>query len=297
MPETWILWINAFNKPSIKTIRVNTLKISPEELKEQLEKKDFKLRPTKWFDNAFHIDSTDSKLKLGATHEYLKGFYYIQSLASMVPAHLLYPQPGDRVIDMCASPGSKTTQIGQMMKQQGIIIAIDAKITRIKSLTSNIKRCGIKNAIVFPHDSTQLKMEQIGPYKPNKILLDAPCSGSGIIREDPTIKRVKNDNDIKRLAQIQKKLLSKGLEFLQPEGYLMYSTCSFHYQENEQVIAETLQKFDNIEIVEPFEDIGLPGFDHVGEMDFGYDLIKSRRLFPNIHDTDAFFFCLMKKNK
>ncbi|MCK5346686.1 MAG: RsmB/NOP family class I SAM-dependent RNA methyltransferase, partial [Candidatus Heimdallarchaeota archaeon] len=272
--------------------------ITPKRLRDLLTPKGFKLSPTEWVDYGFDVDTSESRLSLGATHEYLKGYYYLQSLGSMVPVQMLYPEPEDRVVDMCAAPGSKTTQIGQFMKQQGTLVAVDVKPSRMKALTSNIRRCGITNAITFPADATQLKEPFKSIFKPNKILLDAPCSGSGIIRVDPTLKRMKNDANIKRLTRIQKHLLKTGLELLEPGGLLLYSTCSFFYQENEQVVAETMQlpTMNNIEIVEPAEDIGLPGFDHVGNLEFGYELLKTRRLFPNIHDTDAFFYCLLRKN-
>ena len=294
-PDDYMGVVRAFAKPDISTIRVNTLKTTPSALQTMLEKKGFNLRPTKWIDYAFHVDSSNSHFKLGATHEYLKGHYYNQSLASMIPVHFLFPQPGDNILDMCAAPGSKTTQIGQILNQQGTIVAVDAKPSRLRALTSNIKRCGIKNCIIFPYDSTQLKSNSLALFKPNKILLDAPCSGSGIIRGDPSLKKVKNDKEIKRLSQIQKRLLATGLDLLPPGGFLLYSTCSFLYQENEQVVAETINQRKDVEIIEPFEDIGMPGHEHIGNMEFGYDLIKSRRLYPNLHDTDAFFMCLMQK--
>ncbi len=286
--------LHAFGKPAISTIRVNTLKTTPEEIKAKLEHKGFLVRPTPWIDYAYHINAIDSNLQIGATHEYLEGFYYLQSLGSMVPAHLLYPAPNDKVLDMCAAPGSKTTQMGQMMKQQGTIVAVDVKKTRLGSLNFNLRRCGIYNCITFPYDSRQLK-SKLTTYHPNKILLDAPCSGSGIIRVDPSPKRMKDDSHLKRLAATQKELLRTGLDLLSPGGKLMYSTCSFHYQENEQVIAEVLSKRKDVEIIEPSQDIGLPGLEQVDNLDFGYEMLKTRRLYPNLHDSDAFFMCLLEK--
>ncbi|MHA1585597.1 MAG: RsmB/NOP family class I SAM-dependent RNA methyltransferase [Promethearchaeota archaeon] len=295
-PDDYQAVIRGFDKPPLNTIRVNTLKTTPDLVKQRLKEKNFDLRPAPWIKNAFHVNTTEANFTLGATHEYLMGYYYLQSLASMVPVEFLYPMPDDKVLDMCAAPGSKTTQIGQMMQQRGQIVAVDNKITRLRALASNIRRCGIQNCILFQNDAAQLYKNIGTKFFPNKILLDAPCSGSGIIRIDRTRKHVKNDNNIRRLAQIQKQLLRNGLNLLQSGGYLVYSTCSFHYQENEQVIAETLKNFKDVEIVEPAEDIGLPGLEHVGNIEFGYDMLKTRRLSPNIHDTDAFFICLLHKN-
>ncbi|MHA1521867.1 MAG: RsmB/NOP family class I SAM-dependent RNA methyltransferase [Promethearchaeota archaeon] len=295
-PNDYLAAIKSFAMPPRETIRVNTLKITPKELKIRLEKKGFRLIPTPWLDYAFHVDSVDAPHSLGATHEYLKGLYYIQSLGSMIPVHLLYPEPEDQVLDMCAAPGSKTSQIAlHYMKNQGNLIAIDIKPSRVQSLISNLHRMGITNTIAFPYDTGRVFTQHLGKFRPNKILLDAPCSGSGIIRVDPSVRRTKNDNQILRLQQKQKELLRAGLKMLQPGGTMVYSTCSFYYQENEQVVAEVLGEMDNIEIIEPHEDIGLPGFSSIGDLDFGYDLVKTRRLTPHLHDTDAFFICLLQK--
>ena len=293
-PDEHLVVINAFNRQPRETIRVNTLKTTPEKLKVLLGKKGFRLKPTQ-FDYAFHVDSSQTRIGLGNTHEYLQGFYYIQSLASMVPVHLLYPEPGDNILDMCAAPGSKTTQIGQFLNQEGIIIAVDNKESRIKSLSSNVKRMGINNCIIFPYDSSQLRPFLKSTFIPDKILLDAPCTGSGIIRVDPTLKKAKNDLNINRMVRIQKKLLKTAIEILKPGGLLMYSTCSFHYQENEGVIADALKNNRNIEIIEPNEDFGHPGFDNIDNKIFGIELLKTRRVYPNRDDLDAFFYCLLKK--
>lgn len=295
-PSNYESVIRAFDKPAIETIRVNTLKSTPENVKKALEKKGFRVTPAKWIPYALNVEQHDSRVQIGATHETILGQYYMQSIASMIPVHLLYPQPGDSVLDMCAAPGSKTTQIGQLMNQQGTIVAIDNKKARIKSLSANIRRCGVYNAIIFPFDASHVKKALSTSFKPNKILLDAPCSSSGIIRNDPTQKRAKDDSMIRELSRIQKDLLRTGLELLDSGGFLMYSTCSFHYQENELVVSEVLKKFKDVEIMPPYEDIGLPAFNKIGKFEFGDEMLNARRLDPHEHDTDAFFMCLLKKN-
>jgi len=286
--------INAFNRQPREIIRVNTLKITPDKLKKLLEKKGFRFKPT-MFDYAFQVDSSQTRIGLGNTHEYLQGFYYLQSLASMASVHLLYPVPGDNILDMCAAPGSKTTQIGQFLNQEGVIIAVDNKESRIQSLSSNVKRMGIDNCIIFPKDAGLLGSFLKPTFIPDKILLDAPCTGSGIIRVDRNIKKAKNDLNIKRMVQIQKRLFKTAIDILKPGGLLMYSTCSFHYQENEELIADMLKKHRNIEIIEPNEDFGHPGFNNIDDKNFGVELLKTRRMYPNRDDLDAFFYCLLKK--
>ncbi len=296
-PNDYMGVINAFEKPPREVIRVNTLKTTPKSLEKRLSEKGFSLRETKWIDYGFQVDSQGSEFSLGATHEYLLGHYYIQSLGSMIPVHILSPQPNDNIIDLCAAPGSKFTQMGQLMKNKGNLIGIDLKPSRINAIISNTNRCGIENAICFNYDAKDI--EQIPKLNnwANKILLDAPCTGSGIIRKDRSRKSSRTKEDINTLAEIQKSLLSTALKILKPEGFLVYSTCSFHYQENEQVIAEVTSTMDNIEIVEPFiTDIGLPGLIEAEGKEFGYKMLNTRRLYPNLHDTDAFFYCLLKKH-
>ena len=290
--------LRAFDRPPLDTLRVNTLKIEPASLHNRLEIKGLELMQEKWIDYAFRLVENKKGIPVGATHEYLQGHYYLQSLASMIPVHQLSPQPGDRVLDMCASPGSKTTQIAQLMKNQGTIVAVDIKESRMKALISNVKRCGITNCIAFPYDSTQIKSSILPAFKPNKILLDAPCSGSGIIRIDKSPKQTKDGKQIQRLAEIQKNLLRQGLQMLEAGGTLLYSTCSFHYEENEQVVASVLKKMKDVEIIEPYyPDIGLPGFQEIDGHKFGNEFFYTRRLYPNLHDTDAFFFALLHKKK
>jgi NOL1/NOP2/sun family putative RNA methylase len=295
-PADYLEVIKAFEKPPLKSIRVNLLKTTPEIVKDALEQKGFQLAKSEWLPYAFHVVNNTSQFDLGATHEYLHGWYYLQSYASMIPVHILYPEPKDTVLDMCAAPGSKTTQIGQYMQNKGVLVAIDSNRDRLNAVISNLKRCGVYNTIVFPMDSREVKKLGAMGFQPNKILLDAPCTGAGIIRSDPTRKHSRELVDVKEAAVRQKQLLKAGLELLAPNGMLLYSTCSFHYQENEQVVAEVVHQMKDIEIIEPNEQIGMPGLDKVNQIDFGYEMLKTRRLYPNVHDTDAFFFALLHKN-
>ena len=239
-PSDYLEVIQAFEKPPIKSIRVNLLKTTPEEVKTALESKDFQLTPTEWLPYAFHVLKSNAQFELGATHEYLRGWYYIQSYASMIPVHILYPEPKDIVLDMCAAPGSKTTQIAQYMQNKGTLVAVDESKDRLNALIANMKRCGCYNSIAFPFDGRNVKKLETMGFQPNKILLDAPCTGAGIIRTDPTRKYSRDLTDVKDAAIRQKQLLRAGLELLAPQGTLVYSTCSFHYQENEQVVAEVV---------------------------------------------------------
>jgi NOL1/NOP2/sun family putative RNA methylase len=298
-PEDYKEVLQAFDRPAPQVIRVNTLRATPEMVVNCLKEKGFGVRPIEWLNYAFEITELNNTVQIGATHEYLFGWYYLQNLASMLPVHALYPQPGDIVLDMCAAPGSKTTQIGQYMQNKGTIIATDIHYLRCKTLAANLKRCGVQNAIICPIDAIQTKnFIQLG-IRPQKILLDAPCTGSGVIRTDPSRKRSRNEHDIAQMAQIQKKLLKTGLDLLDHQGYLVYSTCSFHYQENEAVVAEVLRERSDIRILPLPATYGLPAFTKMGEEIFGDDMLNAQRVSP-IHPVkyapDAFFICLLQKD-
>ena len=196
----------ANDKPLKPYIRVNTLKIKPEILKERLEKKGFRLKPSKWFSYSFEVH--EAPFNLGATHEFLLGYYYLQNLASMLPASVLNPQKHDIVIDMCAAPGSKATHLAQLMNNSGNLILIDFNHRRIPALAINLRRLGIVNSIVINLNSAELSTLKI---QADKILLDAPCTGEGLIRQDPKRKKSKKLKDIEKMAQIQKSLLRSGL--------------------------------------------------------------------------------------
>jgi len=231
---------------------------------------------------------------LGSTHEYLKGFYYIQSKASLFPTYFLNPSKNDTILDMCAAPGGKTTHIAQLMENEGRIIAAEINSHRINSLVFNLRRCGIKNVTVLNVNANDLLKYNIHP---DKILLDAPCSGEGLIRNDKTRKQNKSPKDISRHMAIQGNLLKNAFKLLNPNGLIMYSTCSIAPEENEFVIQSLLDKYPKAKIVDINDNIGHPGYTEVFGVSLSYDMIKARRFFPQEHDTIGFFYCLIKKCK
>ncbi|MBD3352579.1 MAG: NOL1/NOP2/sun family putative RNA methylase [Candidatus Lokiarchaeota archaeon] len=231
---------------------------------------------------------------LGSTHEYLMGKYYLQGHASMLPALYLNPEPDDLIIDMCAAPGSKTTQMAQMMENKGNIIATEIDDKRIKSLIYNLRRCAVRNTTVLNFDAQNLK--KLG-LNPSKILLDAPCSGEGVIRTDPSRKRTMHPTHIKRFMNTQLNLLKSAVEAVKTHGYIMYSTCSIAPEENEFIIQKILDRYPKIEIRPVNDNKGLPGFTEIFGQELHMDFLKARRYFPHIHDTHGFFYCLLYKNE
>ncbi|MFX1501585.1 MAG: RsmB/NOP family class I SAM-dependent RNA methyltransferase [Promethearchaeota archaeon] len=288
--EDTIKLLKANEKPLTPSIRVNTLKISALELKAKLEDKGFELEKIEWIPYGYNIIKETHNL--GSLHEYLQGYYYLQNVASMLSSIILDPKPNELVIDMCASPGSKSTHLAQLMDNKGILILIDKYKNRIPALLINIRRMGVINSVLLNMDSINLSELKI---KADKILLDAPCTGEGLIRQDPKRKKNKNMKDLKKMASIQRKLLKAGLSTLKSGGLLLYCTCSIAPEENELVVDNVLQNTNDFSIIEISKNYGEKGLTEV----FGSKLIKglelSRRLYPHIHDTIGFYYCLIKK--
>ncbi|MFX1313717.1 MAG: RsmB/NOP family class I SAM-dependent RNA methyltransferase [Promethearchaeota archaeon] len=288
--EETIKLLKANEMPLIPSIRVNTLKISGVKLKKRLEQKGFELESINWVPHAFNI--IKETYNLGSTHEFLQGYYYLQRIASMLPAIILNPNPNDIVIDMCAAPGGKATHLAQLMKNQGTLILIDRNRNRIPALKINLRRLGIFNSIILNMDAIDISKLNI---KADKILLDAPCTGEGLIRQDPNRKKTKKMRDIEKMASIQKKLLKEGLYSLKSEGILLYCTCSIAPEENEFVVNEVLKTSKKFKIIKISEEYGVNGFTQVYNKNLNRDLKFSQRLYPHIHNTIGFYFCLIKR--
>lgn len=262
-------------KPSL---RVNTLKISENELVKRLKEKGVKLEKIKWLKNAYFYTS---KFALASTPEYLQGYYYLQDAASQIPAMVLNPKPGERVLDMAAAPGGKTTQMSELMKNTGVIVALDVKNDRLSSLKNNIERMGCKNIIVYNKDANYASDLNM---KFDKVLLDAPCSGNFCIDKDWFSKR--RIEDFNEKAFIQRKLLSSGVRVLKKGGEIVYSTCSLEKEENEKVIEWAISNL-GVELIEMTLDIGNAGLEE--------KVSVTRRLWPNKTMTQGFFVAKMAK--
>jgi NOL1/NOP2/sun family putative RNA methylase len=229
---------------------------------------------------------------LGSLHEFLQGYYYLQNIASMLPPLILDPKPNEIVIDMCAAPGSKATQLAQIMNNKGKLILIEKYPKRVPSLELNLHRMGVINSIVINMDAINISKLNI---KADKILLDAPCTGEGLIREDKSRKKSRKMEDIKKLAEIQENLLEAGLKALKSRGKLLYSTCSIAPEENEMVINNVLKKNSNFTIIKISNQYGVDGYNKIYGEIFLDDLSYSQRIYPYIYDTIGFYLCLIEK--
>jgi len=280
--------LEAYKLKPPTTIRVNTLKISTQELNEKLMKKGFKLTPSEWYANGFVV--TNEPFSLGGTTEYLSGYYFIQSQASWLPVLLLDPKPNEVVVDMAAAPGGKATHIAQLMNDTGTLFCLDISRERIKSLRSNLGRCGITNVICKRMDARDVNNMNI---QADKILLDAPCSGEGLMAIDKSRRTARNEEDILRMAELQKELFEAALKVLKKDGVIVYSTCSTALEENEEIIDEMLKQY-NLVIEETELSNFSPGLISVQNKTYNKDLLKAIRLYPHLHKTEGFFACKLR---
>lgn len=273
-------------------IRANELKAPIGELVRRLEDKDVELEEIEWLEEGFYADF--GGFSPGAIFEHLIGLYYVQGVPSMTVTKILDPQPGETVFDLAAAPGGKTTHIAQLMRNEGHVVAIEKDKLRVVSLESNLMRCGVKNTLVLRGDA--MKLANI-PRTPDRILLDAPCSGEGLIPIDPTRKTSKTMADIRYCATNQGKMLDAAIDALREGGIIVYSTCSIAPEENEFVIDDLLKRRKDVEIVPIDLEFGVPGYTNPYDIQMNEDLSKARRLLPHKHQTEGFFMCKMRKVK
>ncbi|MDP2926352.1 MAG: RsmB/NOP family class I SAM-dependent RNA methyltransferase [Nanoarchaeota archaeon] len=280
-----------------KSIRVNTLKISPEELIKRLKNKNWNIsQPFPNFPEIIIINDILQPGELGKTKEHILGYYYVQEITSMMPILALDPKEQDIILDLCAAPGSKTTQTAATMKNKGTIIANDVSIGRISVLCANLERTGATNTIVTRHEGLNL-IKRLKELKFNfdKILVDAPCSGEGNIRVSPRTYLEWSENLIKNLSNRQKQLASNALNLLKVDGEMVYSTCTHAPEENEEVIQYILENHDvKIEpIIIPLKT--RPGILEWNNKKFHPDMKNAIRIYHHDEDLEGFFICKLKK--
>lgn len=276
-------------------IRTNTIRTHRRELAQSLINRGVTLEPVgKW--SKVGLQVFESQVPLGATPEYLAGQYIIMAASSFLPVMALAPQQHERILDMAAAPGGKTTYIAALMKNTGSIFANDSSKDRTKALIGNIHRLGVKNTIVCNHDAREFP-RVIGGF--DRVLLDAPCSGTGVIAKDPSIKTNKTEKDFMQLPHLQKQLLLCAIDSVdhtsKTGGYIVYSTCSVSIEENEQVVQYALKKRPNVKLVETGLTFGVDGFVSYMGKQFDPKMKMTKRFYPHAYNVDGFFVSKFKK--
>ena len=271
-------------------IRCNTLKISPDELMSKLSKKWKVSQPYSDFPEIILIESDLGPGELGNSIEHVLGYYYVQEICSMMSVIALDPKPGEFILDLCASPGSKTTQIAAKMQNTGTLIANDLRMDRIAILASNLEKSGVSNAIITKNDSIDLCSRFLkNDIKFDRILLDAPCSGEGTLRSSPKTLLTWNPKVVVKLSRLQKKMIAFALKILKVGGTLVYSTCTHAPEEDESVLDFALKNFP-VKV----EKISLPlkcrpGVTEWKNESYSKEVSKACRIYPQDNDSEGFF--------
>ncbi|AVY98649.1 16S rRNA (cytosine(1407)-C(5))-methyltransferase RsmF [Lelliottia sp. WB101] len=282
-------FIAACQRPLRRSIRVNTLKISVADFLALVSPYRWQLTPVPWCAEGFWIERDDEEaLPLGSTAEHLSGLFYIQEASSMLPVAALFADENQplRVMDVAAAPGSKTTQIAARMGNQGAILANEFSASRVKVLHANISRCGISNVALTHFDGRVFGAAV--PESFDAILLDAPCSGEGVVRKDPDALKNWSVASNLEIAATQRELIDSAFHALRPGGTLIYSTCTLNRDENESVCLWLKEQYPQAVEFLPlnalFEDakaaLTPEGFLHV---------------FPQIFDCEGFFVARLRK--
>jgi NOL1/NOP2/sun family putative RNA methylase len=235
LQEDFSAFLETYEHPPVRSLRVNRLKITPDEF---LARVPFHLEPVPWCPEGFYYQHDQDRPGKHVYHA--AGLYYIQDASAMAPVEALEPQPGETVLDLCAAPGGKTTQIAAKMLGQGILVANEIDGKRIKALVENLERCGVTNAIVLNEYPEHLS-ERFPNYF-DRILIDAPCSGEGMFRKDRDALERWSPRLVEKCAILQNEILNAAASMLKAGGRLVYSTCTFNPKENEEVIARFLEQ-------------------------------------------------------
>ncbi|MEM0383438.1 MAG: RsmB/NOP family class I SAM-dependent RNA methyltransferase [Candidatus Caldarchaeum sp.] len=293
-PENFEPIVEVYSKPLPETFRVNTLKTSVDECVSLLAEEGVDAKPVEWLENGFYAEPPGV---LTTSIWHMLGLVYMQGPVSMLVAELLDVMPGDRVLDLCAAPGSKSTYIAQRLQGKGVVVANDVSSTRIKALTSNLQRCGVVNSVVTLADGRWLGRRMENYF--DKVLVDAPCSSLGVGSRHWKVLKNWSPRYSARISRLQLSLLLSGFMALKPGGTLVYATCTYHPFENEAVVSELLEKHENAEVLS-FSLKGLSHSDGVAKWrDYVYrpEVEKTVRVYPHQSGAEGFYIAKLTKEK
>ena len=296
--EEYEAYLQSFQEKSRNGLRVNTGKLTPEEF-EQISP--FVLQEVPWVPNGYIYED-----ERPAVHPYYyAGLYYLQEPSAMTPASLLPIEPGDRVLDLCAAPGGKSTELAARLQGEGVLVSNDISNSRAKALLKNLELFGARNILVVSEAPNKLSEYFAGYF--DKILVDAPCSGEGMFRTSPAIMKNWEQYGTEYYHKLQQEILPQAVHMLKPGGYLLYSTCTFSPEENEGSVQEVLDAFPEMKLVETGVSEGnrqrgcdYTGFDcgHPEWIDNGSEALKKTiRLWPHKIAGEGHFIALFRKDE
>lgn len=277
--EEFSAYLKSFDEERLYGLRVNAAKVTPEAFPELVS---WDLKPVPWIPNGFYYEGTERPAK---DPYYYAGLYYLQEPSAMTPAMLLPVEPGDRVLDLCAAPGGKSTELGVKLAGKGVLISNDISNSRAKALLKNLELWGISNICVTSETPDKLA-DVFGPWF-DKILIDAPCSGEGMFRKDDDMVKSYEERGPEYYSEIQKEITDQAVRMLAPGGLLLYSTCTFSRCEDEEIICHILENHQEMELIR------LPLFEGASD---GIGLDGCIRLFPHKIKGEGHFISLLRKN-
>ncbi len=290
LQEEYGRYLQCFEEPRHYGLRVNTNKISAEEFQKIAP---WPLEPVPWIPNGFYYDG--EQIQPAKHPYYFAGLYYLQEPSAMTPASRLPVEPGDFVLDVCAAPGGKATELGAKLYGTGMLVANDISNSRARGLLKNLELFGIGNVLVTSEEPGRLVPHFQEFF--DKILIDAPCSGEGMFRKEKKMIRAWEEHGPEFFSGMQRSIVTQAADMLRPGGMLLYSTCTFDPRENEQIIEYLLQTCPDFEICEMEDYEGFsPGRPELTESR-NRELEKTVRIFPHKMKGEGHFIALLKKNE
>lgn len=284
LPDDIEEFVASYEEEHHRGMRCNTLKLSPEKFEDICP---YEICPIPWIPNGFYSKEDEQPSK----HPYYyAGLYYIQEPSAMTPAFVLPVTPGDRVLDLCAAPGGKTTELGAKLQGEGVLVCNDISNSRAKALLKNVELFGIRNAVVVSESPDRLAEKFEGYF--DKILVDAPCSGEGMFRKSHAIVKNWQQYGVGYYAKLQREILPCAVKMLKPGGYMVFSTCTFSEEEDEGTLRFLLEEFPELETV-PEIDFDKPCFRGFTR-GFG-ECSEAARIYPHRVKGEGHFVALLRK--
>jgi NOL1/NOP2/sun family putative RNA methylase len=277
----------ACERPLPSVVRVNTIKTTVERALAALDEEVVGYEQADWHPGLLRLDERTP----GKSWPHFHGWLYGQEEVSAIPALVLDPQPGERVLDTCAAPGSKTTQLAALMDDRGILVGNDNNLGRLSALRSNAERCGVTNLVVTRMDARSYSLKPLGEEPFDRVLCDVPCSCEGTVRKNPDTLDTWTLDHVRGIAGVQKGILKRAVQMTRPGGTVVYSTCTFAPEENEAVLDHVLaDETLDVDLVE--YDLPLnhaPGVTEWDGEEFDERVTRAKRIYPHHNDTGGFF--------
>ncbi len=286
----WDAFVEAARRPEPTTIRVRSGRIAPGDLVERLERLGFRLAPLEGQPDLFHV--AHEPVPVSLTLEHWLGLFYQQRASTGLAAPVLGPAPGERVLDMCAAPGGKTTHLADLMQDRGPLVAVEPNEARIRALAGNVYRTAHVNVLTVAADGRFLP----GGALFDRVLVDAPCSAEGTVRAGKGRVRSRPQGFLDYITRLQEDLLRRAIDLVRPGGTVLYSTCTFAPEENEAIVDAVLRDMPvellPLDLAVPFE----PGLAEFEGREFDPALGRTARIYPHHLDSGGLFLALLRKD-